>query len=113
VPFPFGVLVLLKQTLRSEQGSWTEVSNSLHCFLIPREGPIVPIDGSQRAVLLRGLFGAIVRSKPEEDRMLTERLLVEETALTGALRSLDPDDGARRLRHAVTPLFAAIVGAPA
>jgi hypothetical protein len=113
VPFPFGVLVLLKQSLRSEQGSWTEVSDSLHCFLIPREGPVVPIDNADRAVLLRGLFGAIVRIKPEEDRMLAERLLVEETALTSALRSLDPHDGERRVRHAVMPLFAAIVGAPA
>jgi hypothetical protein len=110
--FPFGVLVLLKQTLRSEQGSWTEVSNSLHCFLVPREGPVIPIDDSQRGVLLRGLFRGIVRSKPEEDRILSERLLVEETALTGVLRSLDPEDGERRIRHAVMPLFAAIVGAP-
>ncbi len=113
VPFPFGVLVLLKQTLRSEQGTWSEVSNSLHCFLIPHEGPIIPIDENQRAVMLRGLFRAIVRSKPEEDRMLIERLLVEEAALIGALRSLAPEDGERRVRHAVTPLFAAIIGAPA
>lgn len=113
VPFPFGVLVLLKQTLRSEKGSWTEVSNSLHCSLIPREGAVVSIEDSDRALLLRGLFQASVRSKPEEDRTLSERLLAEETALTGALRSLAPDDGERRIRHAVMPLFAAIVGAPA
>ena len=113
MPFPFGVLVLLKQTLRSEKGSWTEVSNSLHCSLIPREGAVVSIDDSDRAMLLRGLFQASVRSKPEEDRTLSERLLVEESALTGALRSLAPDDGERRIRHAVMPLFAGIVGAPA
>src|SRR5207248_10230816 len=111
--FPFGVLVLLKQTLRSEQGTWTEVSNSLHCYLIPRVGPVVPVDGSDRAILLRGLFGATVRIKPEEDRRLAERLLVEETSLTTILRSLDPQDGERRVRHAVMPLFAAIIGAPA
>ncbi len=113
VPFPFGVLVLLKQTLRSEQGNWTEVSNSLHCFLIPSEGPIISIDDSDRALLLRGLFASSIRSKPEENRSLSERLLVEETTLTGVLRSLDPNDGERRIRHAVMPLFAAIVGAPA
>jgi hypothetical protein len=77
-------------------------------------GPIATgYNESHRAVLLRGLFGAIVRSKPEEDRVLLDRLLVEEATLIGALRSLAPEDGERRVRHAVTPLFAAIVGAPA
>jgi superfamily II DNA or RNA helicase len=112
VTFPFGVIVLLKQTLQSEQGSWTELSNSLHCFLIPREGLVVSIDDGDRAALLRGLFGASVRNKPEEDCTLAERLLIEETSLTAKLRSLDPDDGERRVRHAVMPLLAAIVGAP-
>jgi hypothetical protein len=33
--------------------------------------------------------------------------------LTASLRKLNPDDGERQMRHAVMPLFAAIVGAPA
>jgi SNF2 family DNA or RNA helicase len=113
VPFPFGVIVLLKQTLRSEQGSWSEVSSSLHCSLIPREGSVTSIENGDRALLLRGLFRASIRSKPEEDRALSERVLAEEIALTASLRRLDPDDGERRIRHAAMPLFAAIVSAPA
>jgi hypothetical protein len=33
------------------------VSNSLHCSLIPREGPVISVNDSERALLLRGLFG--------------------------------------------------------
>lgn len=111
--FPFGVVMLMKHTLRSEQGSWTEVSTSLHCFHVPREGPALSLDEGARALLLRGLFAASARKNPEVANVLSERLLVEEAALTSALRRPDPDDGEQRVRHAVMPLFAAIVSAPA
>ena len=111
--FPFGVLVFLRQSVRSEQGTWTEASNSLHCYIVPRNGPVLPFEGEKRALLIRGLFCAAVRTKPEEAPDLASRLLEHETALTRELRRLDADDAERRVRHAVLPLFAGIVSEPA
>jgi len=109
VSFPFGVLVFLKQTLRSEQGSWTEISNSLHCYVLPRNEQALLIESDTRAALLRGLFGSTVRTRPDDDRLFAQHLLDEEATLIDGLRRLAPDDAERRIRHAVTPIFAAIV----
>jgi hypothetical protein len=113
MPFPYGVIVFLRQSLRSEQGSWTEMSHSLHCYAVPREGQAVALNDGKRAVLLRGLFQAVVRNKPEDDRLLIERILAEENALSAPLRSLTPEDAERRVRHAVMPLFAGVISAQA
>src|SRR5262249_33495367 len=63
--YPSGVLVLLRQALRMERNQWTEGPVSLHCYLVTSEG-LSPIEGTQRGALLRGLFKATVRTKPED-----------------------------------------------
>lgn len=113
LPLPFGVLVLLKQTLRSEQGSWIEVSSSLHCFGISEDSPPVPFEGADRARLLRGLFAAKVKIRPDDDAILPGKLADAESALVASLRQLSEDDATQRVRHAVLPLFGAVVSAPA
>jgi hypothetical protein len=110
LPAPFGVLVLLRQTLQSQQGNWAELMTALHCSAIPRDGDPVPVDGQLRAALLRGLFAATIRAKPEEDSVLLDRLVIEEAAKTATLRRIEETDHARQVRHAVLPLFAAVVG---
>jgi len=110
LPAPFGVLVLLRQTLQSQQGNWAELMTALHCWAIPRDGDAVPLDGQLRATILRGLFAATIRAKPEEDTILLDRLVVEEGERISALRRISEADHARQVRHAVLPLFAAVVG---
>jgi hypothetical protein len=51
VSFPFGVLAFLRQNLRSEQSSWTEASNSLHCYVVSRNGPVLPFAGENRVMV--------------------------------------------------------------
>jgi hypothetical protein len=71
---PFGVVVFMKQTLRMEQATWTEGPVAFHCFIVRSGSEIVAMDGSERAVLLRGIFGATVRTRPEDRVDLIEKL---------------------------------------
>jgi hypothetical protein len=70
------------------------------------------VEGTERGALLRGLFKATVRTKPEEAEELVSRLMAEETRLTAELRRITREEFDGGLRYAVTPLFAGIVGAP-
>jgi hypothetical protein len=78
VDFPCGVLVLLRQTLRMEQASWTEGPLALHCYALSEGREPCVLDRDQRAILLRGLFRATVRVKPEERPSLTAVLVEQE-----------------------------------
>jgi superfamily II DNA or RNA helicase len=110
--YPSGVLVLLRQALRMERNVWTEGPVTLHCFIVSPER-VVEADGMQRGALLRGLFKATVRTKPEDAAPLVARMMDEETRLAGELRRITRDEFDAGLRYAVLPLFAGIVGAPA
>lgn len=111
--FPFGVLVLLRQALRMEQATWTEGPLTLHCYLAAPGGQLLPQDGLARGALLRGLFKATIRTKPEEAPELQQQLQEQEASIVAALRRIEREEFDQGLRYAVTPLFAAIVGSPA
>jgi superfamily II DNA or RNA helicase len=107
---PFGVLVFLRQTVRTDpKAGWVEQASSLHCYVLAPDAEPVAVDGSDKGVLLRGLFGAGVRNKPELVEPLLSMLATKEIELANHLRR--PSDREMRfgVRHAVTPLFAAIV----
>jgi hypothetical protein len=63
---PSGVIVLMKQNLRMEQAAWLEGPTVLHCFVVQSGGEAAPVEGGERAVLLRGIFKGTVRTRPEE-----------------------------------------------
>jgi superfamily II DNA or RNA helicase len=112
LPFPFGVIVLVRQALRMEQASWTEGPLSMHCYLVAggREPEIV--EGTGRGALLRALFRATVRTKPEEASELVGLIVDRERELVESLRRITRQQFDEGLRYAVTPIFAAVVGAP-
>ncbi len=58
-------------------------------------------------------FAATVRTRPDEDPRLPERMLEEEMRLVGELRRASYEDVDLRVRRAVLPLLAAVVGPPA
>ena len=79
---PFGVIVLMKQTLRMEQATWSEGPVTLHCFVVRLDGSTAAVEGADRAALLRGIFKGTVRTKPEEDSDLSGKIAtVEETMI--------------------------------
>jgi hypothetical protein len=113
VAFPFGVLVLLRQALRMEQSTWTEGPLTLHCYMIAPGCEPESVDGTARGLLLRGLFKATVRTKPEEAPELVAQVNGHERAIIDTLRRIAREELDQGLRYAVTPIFAGIVGSPA
>jgi hypothetical protein len=53
---PFGVIVLVKQSLRMEQAAWSEGPTVLHCFVVQSGGEAAPVEGGVRAVVRSGPF---------------------------------------------------------
>jgi superfamily II DNA or RNA helicase len=106
----FGVLLFLKQTLRRDtSGFWTEVGQSLHAYLITPDTCREERDEA-RGSLLRAIFRAGIRKGPDADTgTLIEEVRKQEDLVCESLRQPSQEELASRLRHAVTPLFAAIV----
>jgi len=111
--FPFGVLVLLRQALRMEQATWTEGPLTLHCYVIAPGREPESVEGIARGLLLRALFKATVRTKPEEAPELVAQVARHEHEMTDTLRRITREQFDQGLRYAVTPIFAGIVGSAA
>jgi hypothetical protein len=107
---PFGVLIFLRQTVRTDlQAGWVEHGNSLHCYVVSESGDAASLEGEPRRRLLDGLFQSVVRTKPEHADALVQAIATHETRLINELSRPDEKDRLQGLRHAVIPLFAAIV----
>lgn len=109
---PFGVIVLLKQSLRMEQAAWSEGPTVLHCFVVQSGREAAAGEDHERAVLLRGIFKATVRARPEEGADLIEKISTAEQSLVESLRRITRQELEQGARYAVMPLFACVVGAP-
>jgi superfamily II DNA or RNA helicase len=111
--FPFGVVVVARQALRMEQASWTEGPLTLHCYVIaPGRDPEL-VEGTARGLLLRGLFKATIRLKPEDAPDLVNEVTSRERELVDTHRRVTREQLDLGIRYAVTPIFAGIVGSPA
>lgn len=106
-----GVLTLLRQTLRSDQrAGWSEQASHLHCFLVNQDGSAVPLSAEEKPVLLRAVFKAVVRAKPESAPPVLAALAEAESRLLQELRRPRDTEISDGVRYAVTPLFAATLG---
>jgi hypothetical protein len=59
--------------------------------------------------VLRGLFRSTLRKSPDSTPSLIQELQKSEAELVEQLRKPTPDELARQIRHAVTPLVAAVI----
>jgi superfamily II DNA or RNA helicase len=109
---PFGVIVLIKQTLRMEQASWSEGPVTLHCFVVRSGHDVGAVDGAERAMLLRGIFKGTVRTKPDENADLFDKMTTAEKSIIESLRRITREELDQGTRYAVTPLFACVIAAP-
>ncbi|MBI3944332.1 MAG: DEAD/DEAH box helicase [Armatimonadetes bacterium] len=109
---PFGVLGFVRQTLQSLQGRHTERGTTLHLFLVPAQGEPCEAQEDERAVMVRSLVRAVRQREPlggrPEERLL-QRLAITEAELWTQLRRPTEGDRSAGIRHAVWPIFAAIV----
>ena len=106
---PFGVIVLIKQTLRMEQAAWSEGPVTLHCFVVRSSDDTAAVEGAERAVLLRGIFKGTVRTKPEENADLIGKMTTAEDSVVESLRRITRQEFDQGARYAVMPLFACVV----
>jgi len=109
---PFGIVIFLKQALRMEQAAWSEGPMSLHIFIVRSGGSAEAVSNSDRETLLRGLFKATVRNKPEESADLIGGISAAEQALAKDLKRITREEHDRGMRYAVMPLLACVVGDP-
>lgn len=106
-PLPVGILAFIRQTVRPDlNGSWLEQSNTLHCYLIRAGVGAEQVEGDEKAKLLRAVFGATVRTRPELDTAILGSLASEESRLAEELRRPSEREYRQGIRHAVTPAFA-------
>jgi hypothetical protein len=105
---PFGVLAFLRQTPRTRESGWEEHGCRLWVYLVAEDAEPIPVEGDDKAQLLRGVFAAGVGIKPATPSSLDERLRRAEAEVPSRLRPPSDRQREANLRHAVGPLFAAI-----
>jgi SNF2 family DNA or RNA helicase len=106
---PFGIITFLRQTLRMDRmGGWLEQGHTIHCFLIGTNSNS-EVTGEDKQHLLRGLFRASIRKTAEPSENLVKSLIAMEREVTEHLRRPSDEELTNQVRHAVTPLFAAII----
>lgn len=108
-PGPFGVIVVSRQSVRWEQGTFAEHAATLHCFTVTPDGKSAPIEGTAKGLLLRALLRGSVRREPEEAPELISAIEQAEAGVVAELRRPSDTDREARINHAVTPLLATIV----
>lgn len=106
---PLGVSVFLRQTLRKDRlGGWLEQEHSLHCFIKGNDS-MSEVAGEDKGHLLRGLFRASIRKTAEPAEGLVRDLRGMECDITESLRRPSEGELTNQIRHAITPLFTAIL----
>lgn len=104
---PFGVVIVARQSVRWEHGSYVEHASTLHCAIVGANGQSTSLEPHAKGALVRALERATVRREPENAPALVAAIRQAEASMLIELRR--PSDEDREVRHAVTPLFAAVV----
>lgn len=106
---PFGVVVMVRETLkRDSNGQWSEIGPSLHAYVV-QSGTSVELDGSDKGELVRNLLRSTIRKTGEGNHPTSVMVGEAERQAVTALWKPSEDDLKLGVRHAVLPLFAAVV----
>jgi hypothetical protein len=106
----FGVLVLARQSVRWEQGSYVEHATTLHAYTVSPDGTMTPVEAEAKGRLVRSVLRGTVRRDPTEAPTLVQALQKAEGEIWNDLRRPTDADREARVVHAVTPLLAAVIG---
>ena len=105
-----GIVGVGRIAVHREPGvAWSEHGNELHVWAVPISGTPTEIVGAQLGTLLRGLFGAAIRTKADVDTDLAARMSAVESGLIEQYRQRTAADVDAGVRYAVFPLCAAIL----
>ena len=106
----FGVVVLARQSVRWEQGSYVEHATTLHAYMVSLDGTATPVEAEAKGALVRAMLRATVRREPTEAPALVRAMQKAESEIWNDLRRPTEADREARVAHGVTPLLAAVVG---
>jgi superfamily II DNA or RNA helicase len=104
-----GILGFSRQTVRTDKLGWSEHASSLVLYAIRPGEPPARLEGGEKQALIRGLVQAIIRVKPEIHEGLLAEMRAQESALALELRRPTPSELESGVRHAVSPILAALV----
>jgi hypothetical protein len=106
---PFGVVAVVRETLRRDNnGQWSEIGPTLHLHVV-QNGSAAELDGPGKGELVRNLLRSTIRKSGETKHPLSSVIgETEKQAITNLWKPTEEDLKAG-IRHAVLPLFAAVV----
>jgi hypothetical protein len=105
---PFGVLAFSRQTLQPDRsGGWVERRTSLHVFVTVGNS-VTELHGKEKRRLIRGFLRATIRKSSDLGDDVPASLQGNERDLISRLRRPNDSEMAAQVRHAVTPLLAAV-----
>jgi superfamily II DNA or RNA helicase len=106
----FGLMSFVRQTVKTDlKSGWSEVNSSLRVFhVVGVDEPVEMVQADKR-LIVDGLLRATVRTKPATANELVARLADLEDTLAQQLRRPTDAELAAGVRHAVMPVFVAIV----
>jgi hypothetical protein len=107
----FGLVFAARQTVRSENGTFSERALSLHGVLVETSGHR-RLENHEIGPILRCLQSknTTARQKADEDSSLRSAIQTAEAELVASLRRPSDQDRKDGVSHGVFPLFAAVVG---
>jgi hypothetical protein len=108
---PFGLIGGMRQTLRTGLGSVAESEVSLHLSVVSGDGESVPVSKETMPALVRALLNTARQREPDAGSLAewAPRVLAAETEMIPQLGRPTPEEHAAGVRHAVWPVFAAVV----
>jgi hypothetical protein len=108
-PPPVGVLVFVRLTFkRDPDGKWSEMGPSMHLYRV-RPHSTAEVAGVEKGELIRALLDSTVRKSAGSKTDLSAALEKAEKDLTTLLWKPSEGELHLNIRHAIMPLFAAIL----
>jgi superfamily II DNA or RNA helicase len=105
---PVLVLAFIRQVLKQEQSRWVELATSLQIFLLRSKEQPQPLNGQQRAALVRACQ-RVPRVKDPGAASFRSEMVAQEQSLFQSLRRPSDQEIADGLRHSVWPIAALVM----
>jgi superfamily II DNA or RNA helicase len=105
-----GVMGVVRLAVRAFTGSgWDELRAELHVWKVEAEDEPVELQAPDSGRLFRSVIASSIRTKPDSENPLIERLMVLETQLLQNYRVRSEADVSSGTRYAVFPIFAGLI----
>jgi hypothetical protein len=106
---PFGVVAAVRITLKRDvNGQWSEIGSALHLYCVSDCGK-VEVVRADKGDLIRALLDSTIRKTADPESSMPTVLLAAEQDIIKSLWKPTDQELPAGIRHAVLPLFAAVI----